>query len=347
MNGGNGPAAAYLEAMDANLTRNWAPLTAIVSGGDKLIDLPLPELYHLPADPSETKNAFNSDAERARTLAALLEQQTNAFAARGSTPEKTALNAEARQRLQALGYVASSAEPGPRTYTDTDDPKTLIAPANDLQQAVSAFNRGDRGAAMSTVRGIIARHPSFATGYGVLASMQRESGDLRGAIATLETIVRRGIADANVMVVLAGYLQEAGASDKAIGVLQAVLASRPDYAEAYNSLGVVYMRAGRHDQARAAFQKVIELDPTSAKAYENLGVDKLASSQIADAVPDLEHALDLDPALFDALYNLALALDALGRRAEARPLMERFIREAPPQRYAADIARMRELSGRR
>jgi tetratricopeptide (TPR) repeat protein len=173
--------------------------------------------------------------------------------------------------------------------------------------------------------------------------MQRGAGDRRGAIATLEEIARRGLADPSVMVVLAGYLQEAGAPDKAIAVLEAVTASRPDYAEAYNSLGVAYLRMGRHDRARAALQKVIELDPTSARAYENLGADKISAGELAAAVPDLQRALDLDPQLFDALYNLGLALNTLGRHDDARPIIERFVREAPPARYAADVARMKAI----
>ena len=58
---------------------------------------------------------------------------------------------------------------------------------------------------MATVRTIIEQHPAFATAYGTLASMQRDTGNLGGAIATLEQILRRGIADQRVMVVLAGY----------------------------------------------------------------------------------------------------------------------------------------------
>ena len=66
---------AYIEAMDANLTRNWAPLTGIVSGAFKLIDLPVPELYDLARDPGEATNLFTRDAERARVLGALLRQR--------------------------------------------------------------------------------------------------------------------------------------------------------------------------------------------------------------------------------------------------------------------------------
>jgi len=336
-------AAAYLEAMDANLTRNWAPLTAVATRDDKLIDLPTPELYDLRADPNEVANLVTRNAERARTLESLLNGLTASFQARGSAAEKTTLSADARQRLQALGYVASSADPAARVYTDADDPKTLIARSDDLDRVVKAFNAGSRAEAMAAVRTIIREHPGFSTAQGQLASMQRQSGDLPGAIATLESMVRRGIADQRVMIVLAGYLADSGALARSLDLLDAVVAAHPDDAEAHNSLGVVAMRLGRHDRARAELRKVLELDPTSATAYANLGADELAAGEVAVAIGDLTRALDLEPRRFDVLYNLALALVESGRRDEARPYMERFVREAPPARYARDIARFRTL----
>src|SRR5581483_11961961 len=76
------PSSAYIEAMDANLTRNWAPLTGVVSGGFKLIDVPIPELYDLRDDPHETSNVFARDGERARVLGSLLKGVTAEFASR-------------------------------------------------------------------------------------------------------------------------------------------------------------------------------------------------------------------------------------------------------------------------
>jgi arylsulfatase A-like enzyme/Tfp pilus assembly protein PilF len=377
MNGGTSDVPAYFEAMDANLTRNWAPLTGIVSGGYKLIDLPQPELYNLDADPSETTNLFRREGERARTLEAVLHDQTSRLASQASSAGQVALNAESRQRLQALGYVASSAAPGARVYTDADDPKALIGPANDLNRALADFKAGARAEAAEAVRRIIREHPSFSTPYGVLASMQRDAGDLPAAIATLEEVVRRGIADQSVMVVLAGYLQESGALDKAAGILEAIIASHPDYVDAYNSLGVVYSRQGRHAQARAAFEKVLDIDPTSATAHENIGVDSVATGDLATAAGELQKALELDPRLagahnvlaavylrqnrrddavaewrralaldprmYDALYNLGTVLYSSGRRDDARPYLQRFAGEAPPARYARDIVHVREL----
>ena len=341
--GGSPVSSAYIEAMDANLTRNWAPLTGIVTTERKLIDLPIAELYDVAGDPRETTNLFTREPELARTLASLLRTAIDGFGARGAAAEKTTLGADARQRLQALGYVASSADPASRVYTDADDPKTLIGPSNDLQQAVVAFNRGERTVAMARVRAIAQAHPRFATAHGMLASMQRDAGDLAGAIATLEALSRNGLADQRVMVVLAGYLAQAGNLQRAIQVLDAVVAAHPDEVEAYNSLGVIYTRLGQHDRARAALRKVLELDPTSATAYENLAADELSAREVEAAVADLRRALDLAPRQWDALYNLALALEALGRHDEAKPYLDRFARDAPRPRYAREIAEFRKL----
>ena len=55
----------YLEALNANLTRHWAPLTALVAGTTKFIDLPEAELYDLAADPGETRNLHAAQPETA------------------------------------------------------------------------------------------------------------------------------------------------------------------------------------------------------------------------------------------------------------------------------------------
>jgi len=365
--------------MDANITRNWAPMTGLVSDTYKLIDVPIPELYDLASDGKEATNLFAREPERARTLSALLQSVVAGFHARGTAAEKTRLNAEARRRLQALGYVAATADRTGRRYTAADDPKTLIGAANDLQRALATFNAGSPDEAMAQARAIVRAHPDFVTAYGVIASMQHDAGDVRSAIATLEDVARRG-ADQSVMVVLAGYLQEAGALDRSIAVLEAILAVHPDYADAYNSLGVAYSRLGRHDEARAAFARVLQLDPTSATAYENLGVDQLGAGNLAGAAADLARALEIDPRLarahnalaavylrqrreadaiaewrraleieprlYDALYNVGTTLWDAGHRDDARPFLDRFVREAPAQRYGPDVARIKRMLAR-
>ncbi len=339
-------ATAYLEAMDANLTRNWAPLTAIVANDHKLIDLPIPELYDLQSDPEETTNRYSRDPARARTLESLLRDLRSTLDARAAGAEKTTLDADARQRLQALGYTASSADPAQRIYTDGDDPKVLISAANELNDAIGAFNRGDRVDAIQRVRAIVQAHPNYSMAYGELATLQRAAGDLPGAIATLDTVARRGIADPRSLLVLATDLADAGQSDRASAIADAVIAAHPDLVDAYNVLGVIAMRRGQHERAQTAFRKILQLDPTSAAAYANLGADELARHHVPAAIDALKHAVALDARNFDALYNLGIVLDAEGHRDEARPYLERFAKEAPAGRYASDIANVKQLLGR-
>ncbi len=56
------------------------------------------------------------------------------------------------------------------------------------------------------------------------------------------------------------------------------------------------------------------------------------------AIESWRRAVELNPEQFDALYNLATSLaERLPR--DAIPYLERFVREAPPERYQADIAK--------
>jgi len=88
---------------------------------------------------------------------------------------------------------------------------------------------------------------------------------------------------------------------------------------------------------------VIELDPTSATAYANRGANEIRAGEMTSAIADLRRAVTLDPRQYDALYNLGSALSDEGKQDEARPFLELFVRDAPPARYAADIAHLRAV----
>src|SRR5262249_9799455 len=215
------------------------------------IDLPIPEMYDLDADPGEAANLFAKDATQARTLESLLRDVRSTLDARAAGAGKNAPSADAPPRVPAPGYTASSAAPPHRKYTDDDDPKTLVPAANALNDALARFRAGAGSDAIDAVRRIAAQHPQFSTPYGVLASMLHDAGHLDDAIAALEDAVRRGIADQSTFVVLAGYFVEAREPQRAVDILEPVIASHPDYADAHNSLGVALSRLDRHDRARA------------------------------------------------------------------------------------------------
>src|SRR5207245_4270026 len=123
--------ASYFEAMSTLLDFGWAPLAGVMAGREKYIDLPIPELFDLAHDPSESTNLAARDAGRGRTLAARLA----AFGAGlpGAPPRE---DPEAARRLQSLGYVSGSA-PRKTHYTDADDPKRLVDLDREMHDAVA------------------------------------------------------------------------------------------------------------------------------------------------------------------------------------------------------------------
>src|SRR6185503_8768764 len=157
--GGDARAArtSYFEALNANLTRNWAPLAGVVAQGFKLIDLPIPELYDLRADPGETSNVYARRQEVAKSL----ERQLDALRAGARPAAPGAVDPDTAQRLRSLGYVVAPADRPARSYTARDDPKTLVGLNNRLDEALDAFRGGDVAAAERTLNEIIAARADF------------------------------------------------------------------------------------------------------------------------------------------------------------------------------------------
>ena len=109
------PPAAYIEAMDANLTRNWAPLTGVVTPAVQA---------DRSADPGAVRPARRTRARRRISLRAMpsararskrcCARATTAFASRGSAAENTTLelgraSAAAGARLRGVARRARRA----------------------------------------------------------------------------------------------------------------------------------------------------------------------------------------------------------------------------------------------
>ncbi len=179
---------SYFEALNANLSRDWAPLKGLVRERLKLIDLPEPELYDLSLDAAEAHNLYARDRDRARDLEARLDRITKA-AAGPVTP--SAIDADAEARLRSLGYVVGSATRPARTYTAADDPKRLVHLNTALDDAAAMWTRGDAAQAMETLRGVIRERPAMTQAYDRLAFMLRASGHPDEAAALLEEAARQ------------------------------------------------------------------------------------------------------------------------------------------------------------
>lgn len=362
------PRPSYFEVMTPMLTRGWAPLRGVLSGREKYIELPIEELYDLSADPGEERNLAGSSSDRLASLSNLLRE----FDA-GLPGDPAVESPEARARLQSLGYVA-----GPATrkasFDKEDDPKRLIELDRLMLEGLELHQAGRSAQAVEAYRTVIARRPDMGVAYRRLAFIQWESGAAADALATLRDALERNGPDAEIEIRLGTYLAELGSAGEAIPILERVTAAQPPSAEGMNALGIAYARAGRSAEAlrafertlasdprnvfalenagtvhlqrgdavaaREAFTRALANDPRSSRAHAGLGVAALQAGRRDEAIEHWRRAVALDGSNFDALYNLATELVNAGRMAEARPLLERFVRTAPPAFYRRDIERI-------
>jgi arylsulfatase A-like enzyme/Flp pilus assembly protein TadD len=304
---------SYFEALNANLTRNWAPLAGMVSQGFKLIDLPIPELYDLRADPGEQANVY----ARRQDVAKLLERQLDTLRAGAQAASPGAVDPETAQRLRSLGYVVAPADKPARSYTARDDPKSLVSLNNRLDEALDAFRAGNAAAAERGLNEIIDARADFTVAYDRLALLYRDTGRIQQAIALLESAARKGVADAASLAALGGYLQEAGQFDRSVEVLQAAQKLNPNEMEAYEKLGVTYTRMGRYADAHKMFDHMLSVAPNSATTLNNLGSLYLTERRYQDAVDALTRATAIDPGMANAYNGLGVAYAQLGETNRA------------------------------
>jgi arylsulfatase A-like enzyme/Flp pilus assembly protein TadD len=355
---------AYFEAMSATLNRGWAPLSGVLVGRDKLIDLPIPERYDLAADPREQTNLAARAPDRDRTLADAL----RAFHAT-APGARVAEDAQTVARLRSLGYVSGSA-PAKARYTDADDPKRLVEIDRMMHDAVEAFGARRPADAARIYQQVIEKRPDMSLAYRHLAFVEFQRGNPAGAIEALRRALSHGVTDPRIATQLGGYLTDTGRAAEAIQILEP--GAREDAADpdALNTLGIAYASAGRGAQARATFERVLAINPESSVPLENLGVLALERGDLPQArgyfdravkaAPNSSRAhagvgnvamragdhpaafaawvraVQLDPTNFEALYNLGVNLARDGDLTRARPVLEQFLKTAPEALYAQD-----------
>jgi arylsulfatase A-like enzyme/Flp pilus assembly protein TadD len=372
---GDGEAAnSYFESLSASLNQGWAPLRGLFDGQFKYIDLPLPELYDLKADPKERKNIVATEPQVLDRLKAALSAERAKD--RGSKRGKE--DAAALEKLRALGYVAAgAAAPAKDQYTAQDDPKNLIEIDERNRDVVTLFNRGGvhLNEAIDLVKKNLSERPDMAGANLQLAYLERSRGNLPAAVAAARHAVELKPLDAEAVALLGAYLTEMGRPAEALKVLEpyarvgavdfdvltalglahsalgqvqrareTFIAAReldPSNGLASANLGVLELMAGNREAARAALEHALELDSKIAKAENTLGVMAAQEGRPAEAIERWKRAVAINDADYQTLFNLGTTLDAEGRAAEARPFFESYVRMAPVALEGKDIDRVK------
>jgi len=318
---------SYFEALNANLTRNWAPLKGIVRNRVKLVDLPIPELYDLEKDPHETRNLYASQRERARDLEARLDRLD---AARGQAVQRPApLDGDADARLRSLGYVVGGAPRPARAFTAADDPKRLVHLDAMLDDAAASLARGDAGAAAATLEAVIRERPDLTLAYDRLAFVLRGAGRIGDAVALLDRAARGGHADRALLRSLGATLRDAGDLARSIAVLEPLAKEDAGDLQTLDALGQAYARARRPRDAEAMFRRVLAASPNASATWNNLGALYLGENRIDEAFDALSKAVAINPDLPGAHNGLGVAYARKGDVARAEEEWRRALALRP------------------
>jgi arylsulfatase A-like enzyme/Flp pilus assembly protein TadD len=366
--GGDRP--LYFEALEANLTRGWAPLTGVVAGDWKYIELPLPELYNLRDDPGEAHNLVERETVRRDVMRRALAQVE---AGRPGATVPAAVDEDTAARLRSLGYTAASGAPVRREYGEADDPKRLVALNEEFNTALEAFNSGRTDEALSRFLALLRERPDFLTARTSAATVLMATTRPKEAIALLRAAPGPQASAPEILAKLGAAMQRTGDLRGAAAAFERSRAAGNQNPEIFNDLGVAYAQLGKVDEARAMFQELLQRDPNAAGTWTNLGLAELSAHKPEAAADAFRYAVSVDPASaeawqglgaavvardpntaidawqhaerlrprdFDLLFNLGMILADSGRGAEALPYLTRFMQEAPRDRYARDFPRV-------
>jgi len=363
------PRPSYFEAMTAMLKRGWAPLSGVLDGREKFIDLPIDELYEVGRDPHEAANLARSRPDRVRVLTALLSDLKPALPS-----AQVHESLDVRETLESLGYTSAPA-PRKASYSEADDPKNLVEIDRLMMDGIELHRDGHTDEAIANYQQVIAKRPDMGLAYRRLAYLLWEKGRIADAIATLQHALSVIGPDVDIDARLGTYLAETGRAPDAIRLLESAVREDPMNTDALNGLGIAYARAGREREAlstfdrilarsprdayalenvgtvylqqgnltaaRDAFTKALAGDPRSSRAHAGMGAIALETGDRERAFAEWKQAVAADPRNFDALYNLASELVQDGRIAEARVFVQRFAETAPRAMYGPDIDRLK------
>ena len=211
------PATIYSEALYARYHFGWSELVAVTDERYRYIKAPHEELYDLTRDPHERTNIADQRAQARTALRAALDSVT----AGATIQAPGTVSAEARERLQSLGYV------GAQTSAPTVEGDTLADP-KDKRQILEQYRA--------------------AIDFAVARKWPE-------AIALLQKILRDDPEMADVWSQLAAFAMRIDRYDQALDAYRRYSELKPQEPAAYIGAAAALLRAsqtGRGTRARGA-----------------------------------------------------------------------------------------------
>jgi tetratricopeptide (TPR) repeat protein len=233
------------------------------------------------------------------------------------------LDDKSREKLAALGYVASGETGSPKGI----DPKDRIDVANDMHDASLAIEEGKEASVIPLLLRVVAKDPQIQAAQYYLGIAYSRKGNFSKAIPPLRKAVELRPDALMAQYELAICLYETGDLNTAAAHFEILVENRPEWSDARYSLASIYARTGRPEEAAKDLLVVLEGEPDHYRANLLLGRMLFLNGSFAEALPYLEKAAavqtdssEAHSFLADEYEKLDRTDDAARERAEAARL---------------------------
>jgi arylsulfatase A-like enzyme/Flp pilus assembly protein TadD len=279
-------AAVYSEALYARYHFGWSELTAVTGDRYRCIKAPREELYDLQRDPGERTNLAPERSQACQALRGALDR----LVAGSNIHVPAPVSADARERLQALGYVDAQTDLSIAPGGERPDPK-------------------DKSHILETYRAAVD-----------LAAQ----GKWTAAILRLQQILREESGIADVWSQLAAFAGRLDRLELTADAFKHYIELKPSDPAGYLGAAAALLKQRKLDEAREHAQLAADLagtDPHSrASAHELLARIALSRHDADTARSEAELAREADRTLPLPAYIEGRLLHEQGRYDEALPL---------------------------
>lgn len=339
-------ASIYSESLSPRYHFGWSELYALTEDRYRLVRAPRDELYDLAQDPGEQQSLVD---ERPQVHAAM-RGALDALIAHAGVTAPSAVSAEDRGKLAALGYVGT--QRGALAESDSDslpDPKDKVDVLRQYRRATRLAGEDRVDDAIAAYRALLAADPAMTDVWLQLAALYDRRGQDAQALEAYRAIVARDPKDPAALTGAASALVRLGRLDEARAHAELAVDVAP--AGAHEMLARIALNARNFPEARRQAALAEQADPTLPMTAAVEGAVRYAEGNYAGAVEPLREAARGMAArteqLPDVSYFLADALARLERYGEAEPFFLAEIRHFPNNlRARAGLAMLYRAMGR-
>jgi len=291
----------------------WSALVSLRIGSQLYVRAPLPELYDLASDPGAKTNLYPGNHASALRLAIQLDNFVKRISTGAPQALQDGLDEKSREKLSALGYVASGKTGRPAGI----DPKDRIDVANDMHDASLAIEEGKEATVIPLLLRVVAKDPQIQAAQYYLGIAYSRKGNFAKAIPPLRKAVDLRPDALMAQYELAICLYETGDLNTAATYFEILVENRPDWSDARYSLASIYARTGRPQEAAKNLLVVLQGEPDHYRANLLLGRMLFLNGTFAEALPYLEKAVAVQKDSGEAHSFLAEAYSQLGQEENA------------------------------